>query len=168
MRISPATERRRLSIGEQQSALKQTYVRLNREVGSRIDKRLHELVKLRVSMVNGCAYCLEMHTPEGGETGLPQEKLDLPPAWLEAQRYEAGERAALALADAVTAPNQWLRARRDRHRRLLAGRRHCRVSSAGPRATLRAREDRRSGWLPALARHLDRDRQVLCAHGRDD
>jgi AhpD family alkylhydroperoxidase len=65
--------------------------------------RLVDLVYLRISQVNNCAYCLDMHTRQLLEKGEKPERLALLQAWLEAGGlFDARERAALAWAEAVT------------------------------------------------------------------
>lgn len=61
-----------------------------------------ELVKLRASMVNGCAFCVDMHWKDARAAGETEERLYMLAAWREATVYTDAERAALALADAVT------------------------------------------------------------------
>jgi len=63
---------------------------------------LRELVKMRVSQINGCAYCLNMHAPEARASGVSQQKLDVLAAWRESPAFDARERAALGWADALT------------------------------------------------------------------
>jgi AhpD family alkylhydroperoxidase len=63
---------------------------------------LHELVKIRASQINGCAFCLHMHTRDARKAGESQERLDLIGAWREAPVYSSRERAALAWTEAVT------------------------------------------------------------------
>src|SRR5699024_12858199 len=68
-----------------------------------LDEELLALVKVRASQLNGCAFCLDMHATEGRKAGLDQRKLDVVAGWHQApQLYTARERAALALAVAVT------------------------------------------------------------------
>ncbi|MDE2334682.1 MAG: carboxymuconolactone decarboxylase family protein [Rhodospirillales bacterium] len=70
---------------------------------SGIDKRLGELVKIRASQLNGCAYCLALHVDLARRQGEAQARIDMLPAWREAgELYAERERAALALAEAVT------------------------------------------------------------------
>lgn len=65
---------------------------------------LLELVKIRVSQINGCAFCLRMHTNDALAKGESIERLAILPAWREGSRYfDAQERSALALAEYVTA-----------------------------------------------------------------
>lgn len=67
-----------------------------------LDKSLIELVKLRVSQLNGCAYCIDMHTKELRAAGEDEQRLYLLSAWHEASCFSERERAALAWAEAVT------------------------------------------------------------------
>jgi AhpD family alkylhydroperoxidase len=65
---------------------------------------LVDLVYLRVSQINGCAYCIDMHSRDLLKGGLAVEKLVLVPVWREAEAlFDARERAALAWAETVTA-----------------------------------------------------------------
>ncbi|WP_041527963.1 carboxymuconolactone decarboxylase family protein [Paracoccus aminophilus] len=70
--------------------------------GLSIPLALRELVKMRVSQINGCAYCLNMHAPDARAAGVSQQKLDVLAAWRESPAFDARERAALAWADALT------------------------------------------------------------------
>ncbi|WP_306005161.1 carboxymuconolactone decarboxylase family protein [Aquicoccus porphyridii] len=63
---------------------------------------LRELVKMRVSQINGCAFCLNMHAPEARGAGVSQQKLDVLAAWRESPAFDARERAALGWAEALT------------------------------------------------------------------
>ena len=69
---------------------------------SGLDPKLRELVKIRVSQINGCAYCLAMHTRDARKLGETDERMHLLNAWREAQIYSARERAALGWIEAVT------------------------------------------------------------------
>lgn len=69
---------------------------------SDIEPQLLELVNLRASQINGCAYCLAMHATTLREMGEPDRRLDLLPAWREAPGYTERERAALAWTEALT------------------------------------------------------------------
>jgi AhpD family alkylhydroperoxidase len=70
--------------------------------GSGLEHSLLELVKTRVSQINGCAHCLDMHTKEARAAGETEQRLHLLPAWREAPFYSDRERAALVWAEAVT------------------------------------------------------------------
>jgi len=69
---------------------------------SGLDHRLLTLVKVRVSQINGCAYCLHMHTEEARKLGEPPMRLYLLDAWHESNLYSDRERAALAWAESLT------------------------------------------------------------------
>jgi len=69
---------------------------------SGIDKQIVELVKLRVSQLNNCAFCLQIHLNVSRKLGLPQEKLDLVATWEEAGIFSERECAALAWAETLT------------------------------------------------------------------
>ena len=71
-----------------------------REAG--LDQRLTELVKLRVSQINGCAYCIQFHLNYARRLGMPDHQLDLVAAWPDAGVFTARECAALAWAEALT------------------------------------------------------------------
>lgn len=66
------------------------------------DQRLRDLVRLRVSQVNGCAYCVDMHTKDLHAAGVPGEHLAALPVWPHAPFFDDRERAALAFAEAMT------------------------------------------------------------------
>ena len=66
---------------------------------SGIDKEIVELVKLRVSQINNCAFCLQIHLNVSRKLGLAQEKLDLVATWEEAGIFSERECAALAWAE---------------------------------------------------------------------
>lgn len=67
-----------------------------------LEHSLLELVKTRVSQINGCAYCLDMHTKDARAAGETEQRLYLLGAWRETTFYSARERAALAWAEALT------------------------------------------------------------------
>ncbi|MER7772351.1 carboxymuconolactone decarboxylase family protein [Kitasatospora sp. NPDC096140] len=69
-----------------------------------LDRRLVELVNLRVSQINGCAYCLNVHTRAALREGETTQRLGVLPAWRDTEVFDARERAALALAEATTSP----------------------------------------------------------------
>src|SRR6201986_3165984 len=66
------------------------------------DARLRELVRVRASQINGCAYCIDMHTNDARAIGETEQRLYALPAWREAPYFTARERAALAFAESVT------------------------------------------------------------------
>jgi AhpD family alkylhydroperoxidase len=69
---------------------------------SGFDKELIELVKLRVSQINNCAFCLQIHLNVARKLGVAQEKLDLVATWHEAGIFSEKEGAALAWAETLT------------------------------------------------------------------
>lgn len=69
---------------------------------SGLDPRLAMLVRIRVSQINGCEYCLHMHTQDARKLGESVERIFLLDAWHESAMFSAKERAALAWAEALT------------------------------------------------------------------
>ena len=69
---------------------------------SGLDRKLVDLIKIRASQINGCAYCIVMHTNDARKHGESDEWMHLLNAWREAPIYRARERAALAWTEAVT------------------------------------------------------------------
>lgn len=69
---------------------------------SGLDKRLCELLKVRVSQINGCAFCLQYHLNLGRQLGLPGLQLDQLACWRDSPAFTPRERAALAWAEALT------------------------------------------------------------------
>jgi|SRR5271165_4947812 len=66
------------------------------------DVRLRELVRIRASQLNGCAYCIDMHTKDARATGETEQRIYALPAWRETPFFTSRERAALALTESVT------------------------------------------------------------------
>jgi AhpD family alkylhydroperoxidase len=69
---------------------------------SGIEKSLLELVKLRASQINGCAFCIDMHWSDARRHGESEQRLAMLPAWRESSLYSDRERAALAWTEALT------------------------------------------------------------------
>ncbi len=67
-----------------------------------LEKSLIELVKMRASQINGCAYCLDMHSKDARRNGETEQRLYVLDAWQESTLYSARERAALAWTEVVT------------------------------------------------------------------
>ncbi|NIH87534.1 carboxymuconolactone decarboxylase family protein [Amycolatopsis granulosa] len=67
-----------------------------------LDQRLIELVKIRASMLNGCAFCLDMHSRDARKLGESERRIVMVSAWRETDLYTEQERAALALTEAIT------------------------------------------------------------------
>ncbi|MGB3410632.1 MAG: carboxymuconolactone decarboxylase family protein [Microthrixaceae bacterium] len=69
-------------------------------------RQIFELVKMRASQINGCAYCLDMHYKDARSEGETEERLYMLNAWRESTLYSEQERAALALTEQVTLISQ--------------------------------------------------------------
>lgn len=67
-----------------------------------LEPELLELVKMRASQINGCAFCLDMHTKDARAMGETEQRLYLLPAWRETELYTERERAALEWTEALT------------------------------------------------------------------
>ena len=67
-----------------------------------LERRLFELVKIRASQVNGCAYCIDMHTKDARAQGETEQRIYALSAWRETPFFTPRERAALEWAEAVT------------------------------------------------------------------
>lgn len=78
------------------------FLQLEGLIGQHVESKLLHLVKLRASQINGCAFCLAMHTDEALRDGEPVERLTLLDAWEESTLYSGKERAALAWIEEVT------------------------------------------------------------------
>jgi AhpD family alkylhydroperoxidase len=66
------------------------------------DVRLRELIRIRASQLNGCGYCIDMHTKDARAAGETEQRIYALPAWRETPFFTARERAALALTESVT------------------------------------------------------------------
>ncbi|MGH3411513.1 MAG: carboxymuconolactone decarboxylase family protein [Marmoricola sp.] len=104
MSQSPApVEPQRLNLYEVAPKLTNAYLHLENAVrSSGIDATLYELIKTRASQLNGCAFCLDMHTKDARAAGETEQRLYALNAWREIPLYTERERAALALTEAVT------------------------------------------------------------------
>jgi AhpD family alkylhydroperoxidase len=78
------------------------FLQLEGLIGGHVERKLLHLMKLRASQINGCAFCIAMHTDEALRDGEPVERLTLLDAWEESSRYSEKERAALAWIEEVT------------------------------------------------------------------
>lgn len=67
-----------------------------------LDKKLRELVKIRALQINGCAFCIDMHTKDARKLGESEQRIYALNAWQEAPFFTPEERAALALTEAIT------------------------------------------------------------------
>ena len=75
---------------------------LSSETAARLDPRLFELVKIRASQLNGCAYCIDMHTKDARHAGETEQRIYALNAWRETPFFTDRERAALEWTEAVT------------------------------------------------------------------
>jgi len=91
---------KRIQVG--QVARKPTAAMLRLEGSIELDGRVHNLIQLRASQINGCAFCIDMHWKEARAAGESEERLYSLDAWRESPLYEARERAALELCEAIT------------------------------------------------------------------
>lgn len=93
----------RLDYGKTSPAALHAMLGLEHVVGeSTLEPELLDLVKLRASQLNGCAYCLDMHSKDARARGVSEQRLHVLAAWREAPFYSARERAALAWCEALT------------------------------------------------------------------
>jgi len=95
------------NIGKVHPQAYQAMLELNKQADTALrdtglDPKLGELVKIRVSQINGCAFCLRMHTREALEMGESTDRLAVIAAWWESQYFTDTEQAALALAEQLT------------------------------------------------------------------
>lgn len=67
-----------------------------------IDKKLKELIKIRASQINGCAFCIDMHTKDARKIGETEQRIYALNAWRETPFFTPEERAVLALTEAIT------------------------------------------------------------------
>jgi AhpD family alkylhydroperoxidase len=93
----------RLKIYKTSPELYDAMMALSNAAAKDIDVELGELIKIRASQINHCAYCLDMHTRDARKHGVSEQKLDVLAAWAEADGlFTERERAALALTEAIT------------------------------------------------------------------
>jgi AhpD family alkylhydroperoxidase len=74
--------------------------------GAGIDAKLRELIRIRASQLNGCAYCIDAHTKDARAIGETEQRIYALPAWRETPYFTARERAALAFTESVTQMTQ--------------------------------------------------------------
>jgi AhpD family alkylhydroperoxidase len=93
-------EQPRMTIGKRAPAPYRAMIALDDAI--EFDEPLSELVRLRASILNGCAYCVDMHSKDARAGGETEERVYAVAAWHEAAVFTERERAAFALTDAVT------------------------------------------------------------------
>ena len=97
----------RINIGDQHPAAYKTLISLsiqadNDAAAAGVDPLLVELIRIRTSQINGCAFCLRMHTSDSLKKGENPDRIAVLPAWAESAYFSETDRAALRLAEAVT------------------------------------------------------------------
>jgi AhpD family alkylhydroperoxidase len=94
---------KRLEMHRASPEVYQALLALTNAAAKDIDPDLAELIRVRVSQINGCAFCLDMHSHDARKRGMGEQKLTLLPVWAEAgEVFTERERAALALAEEIT------------------------------------------------------------------
>jgi AhpD family alkylhydroperoxidase len=97
----------RIELHEVAPELYKAMLNLDRAVGdSGLEGSLQDLIKTRASQLNGCAYCIDMHTKDARAAGESEQRLYSLDAWRETPFYSPRERAALALTEAITLLSQ--------------------------------------------------------------
>ncbi|MBD0675107.1 carboxymuconolactone decarboxylase family protein [Streptomyces sp. CBMA156] len=97
----PAPEQR-MPMHKLAPAFYQAMVALDRASREGVDPVIAELVKVHASMINGCAFCIDMHAADARKHGEQDHRMLSLPAWRETPWFTARERAALALTESVT------------------------------------------------------------------
>jgi AhpD family alkylhydroperoxidase len=93
----------RIKIYKTSPELYDAMMALSNAAAKDVDAELGELIKIRASQINHCAFCLDMHTRDARKHGVSDQKLDVLAAWEEAGGlFTERERAALALTEAIT------------------------------------------------------------------
>jgi AhpD family alkylhydroperoxidase len=96
----PAT---RVTLSDEVPGIYKAMLRLDQAVADTpLERPLKELVRIRASQINGCAYCIDMHTLDARSIGESEQRIYALSAWREAPFFTARERAALALTEAMT------------------------------------------------------------------
>ncbi|MBC7270902.1 MAG: carboxymuconolactone decarboxylase family protein [Streptomyces sp.] len=101
------TEPQRVHIGKQHPAAYKALIALSAEVdqataAAGLDPLLVELLRIRASQINGCAFCLRMHTRDALKKGENPDRIAVLPAWAETGYFSETDRAALRLTEAIT------------------------------------------------------------------
>src|SRR6185437_4060610 len=101
--LEQKAEVKRLEMHRASPEVYQAMLALTNAAAKDIDPDLAELIKVRVSQINGCAFCLDMHSHDARKRGISEQKLTLLAAWEEvAELFTARERAALELCEEIT------------------------------------------------------------------
>lgn len=98
---------KRINISETEpAAFKAMYGLVNYLASSQISKTHMELLKIRASQINGCAYCIDMHTKDALKNGETNQRIFLLNAWKETDLFTEEEKAVLAVTEEVTLISQ--------------------------------------------------------------
>ncbi|GCD95427.1 carboxymuconolactone decarboxylase family protein [Embleya hyalina] len=97
-----AGEPARLPVESLHGAAYKAAIALSTVAAEGLDPIVAELIKIRASQINGCAYCVDMHTKDARELGETEQRMHAIPVWRETPFFTARERAVLALTEAVT------------------------------------------------------------------
>jgi AhpD family alkylhydroperoxidase len=100
--ISTTSHQPRVDIDLHAARFLKTMGALDAAAGGSLDPLLFELVRVHASHINGCAYCIDMHSKDALAKGETVQRLVSLPAWRETGYYTDAERAALALTEAIT------------------------------------------------------------------
>jgi AhpD family alkylhydroperoxidase len=102
--LEPTNSVERIQLYKVSPELYDAMMTLSTVAGKDVDPTIRELIKIRASQLNHCAFCLDMHTRDARKQGVSEQKLDVLAAWEEAgDLFTERERAALALTEAMTA-----------------------------------------------------------------
>ncbi|MFC7545428.1 carboxymuconolactone decarboxylase family protein [Plantactinospora sp. GCM10030261] len=94
--------RERMNVAEVAPDAYRAVLGLEKYVHANLDRTLYYLVKMRASVINGCAFCVDMHSQDAEQAGESVRRLFAVSTWREAPFFTERERAALALTDEVT------------------------------------------------------------------
>jgi len=97
----------RVNLGKVAPKLYQSMISFDKQVNehvasSGIEEGFSHLLRLRASQLNGCAFCVRLHTRDALASGESMDRISVLPAWRETQHFNSKERASLALCEAVT------------------------------------------------------------------
>ncbi|OJX61358.1 MAG: hypothetical protein BGO89_00785 [Candidatus Kapaibacterium thiocyanatum] len=93
----------RMSIRNLEPDAYDTLLNLEKYIGSTgLDRGLRELIRIRASQINGCAYCIQLHTTEARELGEEERRIYALSAWHESPLFTPEERVVLAMTDEIT------------------------------------------------------------------
>ncbi len=100
--VTVPAPKQRMSLPKLAPDVYEAMLALDKAASTGLDPAVGELVRIRASQINGCAFCIDMHTRDARELGLSEQKIHGVTAWRDTPFFTARERAALALAEAVT------------------------------------------------------------------